>query len=256
MEMRERTAAASPRTYARIAGFLYLIVIVAGIFAEILVRGRLVVSGDAAATAHNILAHEQLFRWGFAAELIAGLCVVPLVLLLYELFKVVDRRVALLAVFFSLIGGAIEGAALLGHFAPLILLKRGHDLGVSLELLQALTYMALQLQGIGYAVALAFFGGTMLARGYLIFRSSFFPRIIGVLLAIEGVCYLANSFADFLAPGIAPTVFAFLMVSGLAEVVLCLWLLVMGVNEQRWKEQAAEAADWRSERATLHSPAG
>src|SRR3989442_1523891 len=94
------------------------------------------------------------------------------------------------------------------------------------------------------AVALAFFGGTMLARGYLILRAAFLPRIIGVLLAIEGVCYLANSFADFLAPGLAATVFAVLMVSGLAEVFLCLWLLVMGVNDQRWKEQASRAADW------------
>ena len=254
--MMEPTTPASPRTYARIAGFLYLIVIVAGIFAEILVRSRVVVSGDAAATAQNILAHEQLFRWGFAAELIAGLCVVLLIMLLYELFKVVNRRVALLAVFFSLVGGSIEGAASLGHFAPLILLKRGHDLGVSPELLQAQTYMALELQGIGYAVALAFFGGTMLARGYLIVRSRLFPRIIGVLLAIEGVAYLANSFADFLAPEIAATVFRFLMVSALGEVSLCLWLLVMGVNEQRWKEQASAAADWRSERATSHYPAG
>ena len=87
------------------------------------------------------------------------------------------------------------------------------------------------------------FGGTMLARGYLIFRSSFLPRIIGVLLAIEGVCYLANSFADFLAPEIAATVLAFLMVSGLAEVFLWLWLLLMGVNDQRWKEQASAAAE-------------
>jgi len=245
----ERIAAASPRTYARIAGVLYLIVIVAGIFAEIVVRGRLVVSDDAATTAHNILAHEQLFRWGFAAELIAGLCVVPLIMLLYEIFKVVNTRVALLAVFFSLIGGSIEGAALLGHFAPLILLKQGRDLGVSPDLLQALAYMALRLQGIGYAVALAFFGGTMLARGYLIVRSSFFPRVIGVLLAIEGVCYLVNSFVDFVAPGIAATVLAFLMVAGLAEVILCLWLLVMGINEQRWKEQAGGALDLRSEHA-------
>jgi hypothetical protein len=236
--------AASPRTYARIAGSLYLIVIVAGAFAEIFVRQRLVVANNAAATANNILAHERLFRWGFAADLIAGLCVMPLALLLYELFKVVNRRVALLAVFFSLVGCAVQSAALLGHFAPLILLKRGHNLGVDPELLQALTYMALQLQSIGYAAALTFFGGTMLARGYLILGATFFPRIIGVLLAIEGVSYLANSFTDFLAPGFAGTVFAFLMVSGLAEVFFCLWLLVMGVNDQRWKEQASAAAHW------------
>jgi hypothetical protein len=229
----------SPQAYARMAGVLYLIVIVCGIFAELFVRQRLVVRNDAVTTANNILAHEQLFRWGFAADLTAGLCVMPLILLLYELFKVVNRRVALLAVFFSLVGTAVQSAALLGHFAPLILLKRGHDLGVNPELLQAQTYMALQLQAIGYAVALAFFGGTMLARGSLILRATFVPRIIGVLLAIEGVCYLANSFVDFVAPGIAATVFAVLMVSGLAEVVLCLWLLLRGVNVAKWQEQRA-----------------
>ena len=231
----------SPRAYARRAGALYLLVIVGGIFAELFVRQRLVVANDPAMTASNILANEQMFRWGFAADLFAGLCVVPLILLLYELLKVVNRRAALLAVFFSLVGCAVQSAALLGHFAPLILLKRGQALGVNMELLQAQTYMALQLQGIGYAVALAFFGGTMLVRGYLILKSTFLPRILGLFLAIEGVCYFANSFADFLAPGIASRVFAVLMVSGLAEVLLCLWLLLRGVNVAKWHEQQALA---------------
>lgn len=238
----DQIAAASPRTSARIAGAVYLVVIVAGGFAEIGVRSRLVVNGNAVATAQNILAHEQMFRWGFAADVIAVLCVVPLILLLYEIFNIIDRRIALLALFFSLIGTAIQATALLGHFAPLVLLRRGQTLGVSLDLLQAQTYMALQLQGIGYAIALAFFGGTMLSRGYLILHARFVPRFIGVLLMIEGICDLANSRADFVAPEIASTVLAVLMVSGLAEVVLCLWLLVMGVNEQRWKEQALTAA--------------
>lgn len=167
----------------------------------------------------------------------------PLILLLYELLKVVNRRVALLAVFFSLVGCAVQSAALLGHFAPLVLLKRGQGLGVTPELLQAQTYMALQLQGIGYAVALAFFGGTMLARGYLVSRSIFLPRIIGVFLAIEGVCYLVNSFVDFLAPGFGGAVLAVLMVSGLAELVLCLWLLLRGVNVARWQEQRLSAGE-------------
>lgn len=228
-----------PQLYARLAGLLYLIVIVGGGFAEIFVRQRLVVANDAVATANNILTHEQLFRSGFAADLIAGLCVMPLILLLYELLKVVNRRVALLAVFFSLVGSAVQSAALLGHFAPVILLKRGPALGVNTELLQAQAYMALQLQSIGYAVALAFFGGTMLVRGYLVFRSGFLPWIIGVFLAIEGVCYWANSFVDFLAPGFAASILAVLMVAGLAEVILCLWLLLKGVDVPKWWEQYA-----------------
>jgi len=223
-----------PQRAARLAGLLYLIVIAGGIVAELLVRERMVVPFDAPATANNILANEQLFRWGFASDLIALLCVVPLILLLYELLKDANRHVALTAVFFSLIGTAIQSMALLGHFAPLILLKRGPALGVPLELLRAQTYMALQLQGIGYAVALVFFGGTMVMRGYLILRSAIVPRVIGGALVIEGIAYWINSFVNFLAPGFASRALALLMVTGLAEVALCLWLLVMGVNVRTW----------------------
>ena len=134
-------------------------------------------------------------------------------------------------------GAAVQAASLLGHFAPLILLTRGRTFGVDPQLLQAQSYMALQLQGIGYAVALTFFGGTMLTRGYLLLRSRFLPRILGLFLAVEGVCYLVSSFADFVAPQFAAAALAVLMVSGLAEVALCLWLLVMGVNVPRWQEQ-------------------
>jgi len=229
----------SPQVAARLAGLLYLIVIVAGAIAEIFVRQRLVVANDAQATAGNILAHEQLFRWGFVADLVAGLCVIPLIMLLFELLKVVSRRLALVALFFSLVGTAVQSTALLGHFAPLILLKRGVALSVGQELLQAQTYMALQLQGIGYAVALVFFGGTMVTRGYLVIRSSFLPRAIGMLLMAAGVCYITNSFVDFVAPAIAGYAMALLIVPGIAESSLCLWLLVKGVNVARWQEQQA-----------------
>src|SRR2546425_7707467 len=125
MEMTDRAVVTSPRTYARVAGLLYLIVIVAGIFAEIFVRGQLVVANDAAATAHNIVTHALRYRLGFAAELIALSCNVPLALIFYELFKVVNQRVTLLVVFFSLVGTAIEGVDLLNHLAPLTLLGGG-----------------------------------------------------------------------------------------------------------------------------------
>jgi hypothetical protein len=235
-------ATPEPRRSARAAGGLYLLIIAAGIFAELVVRNRLIVPGDAARTAANILASEQLYRWAFAAEVFACLCVIPLILLLYELFKIVSKRVALLAVFFSLVGTAVQSAALIGHFAPLLLLAPGPELGIPADSLQVASYFALRLQSAGYAVALAFFGGTMLARGYLILRCLFLPRIIGVLLAFEGVSYLANSFVHFVAPGAAPLVFKVLMVSGVGELVLCLWLIVAGVNDARWRAQAVAAA--------------
>ena len=241
-----RSAEFSPQAYARSAGLLYLVVIAAGIFAEIFVRGGLVVANDAAATARNIVTHEQLYRWGFAAELIALLCNVPITLIFYELFKIVNRRAALLVVFFSLVGTAIESASLIFHIAPLVLLGgQSYLSAIPAGQLQALAYLSIQLFEKGFATCLVFFGFYCILFGYLIFRSGFMPRLIGVLLAFQGACYLANSFADFLAPGIAALTFYLLMASGLGEISLCLWLLVMGVNVPKWQEKARAAADKR-----------
>jgi len=241
--MMERIAKASPGVQARIAGFLYLIVIVGGIFAEIFVRGRLVVHGDAAATAHNILAHELLYRSGFAVEVFyCAFCNVPILLIFYNLFKVVNRNVALLMVFFDLVTTATESISMLAHFAPLVFLGGGHYLSAfTVDQLQAAAYMALQLFEHGFAISLVFFGFDCLAIAYLILRSNFLPRILGVLLAIEGLGYLINSFALFLAPALQARIFPYFMATGVAEVALCLWLLVMGVNVERWKEQAGAA---------------
>ena len=228
----------SPQRYARLAGFLYLVIIVGGAFAELGVRQRLVVANDAAATAANILANEQLYRWGFVAQLVPLLCNMFMAVLLYELFKVVNGRIALAVAFCSLAGSAVEAAGLLEHYQPLILLKRGPILGLDQAFLNAQAYMTLSLQSIGFSVALTFFGCVCIARGYLIYRSRLLPRVIGLFLALEGVCYLINSFVNFLAPGFAARVFAVLLVFGLAEVVLCLWLLVRGVNVSRWEEFA------------------
>jgi hypothetical protein len=230
------TAPFWPQRAARLSGVLYLVIIVAGGFAELGVRARFLVARNPAATAANIIANEQLFRLGFAADILAGLCVVPLIYLLYELLKDANRHVARTTIFFSLVGTAVQTSALLGHFAPLILLRRGVEFGVPADLLRAQAYMALQLQSIGYATALVFFGGTMLFRGYLIVRSAIVPRFIGVMLMIEGVAYWANSFVDFVAPGLADAALQILMATALAEVILCLWLLIPGVRVERWLE--------------------
>src|SRR5882762_3109697 len=237
-----RITPTSPRLQARIAGFLYLLVIVGGIFAEIFVRGRLVVRGDPAATAHNILTHELLYRAGFAAEVFYCACNVPLTLIFYNLFKQVNRSATLLVVFFSLVGTAIESVSLLAHYAPLVLLGNGHHFhAFTSEQLEAWAYVSLELFECGFAIALVFFGFYCLSMGYLISKSTFLPRFIGILLAIEGVLYLANSFANFLAPAIASHVFPFLAASAVAEISLCLWLLVVGVNVPKWQNQAGAA---------------
>lgn len=164
-----------------------MIIIALGIFAEVFVRERLVVNGDAAATARNILAHEQLYRLGFAAGIIVCLCGLPLTLIFYNFFKLVNRSLAFLEVFFALVTISIESVNLLNHFAPLILLGGGRYLSVfNAEQLQALAYMPLVLQAVGYNLSLAVFAFDCIITGYLIFTSTFFPRILGVLLAIAG----------------------------------------------------------------------
>jgi hypothetical protein len=239
--MTDRPVEASPQIYARIAGLLYLIIIAGGLFAEVWVRERLVVSGDAAATARNILAHELLYRLGFAAGIVVCLCNIPLVLIFYDFFKLVNRSLALLAAFFILVATAIESVNLLNHFAPLILLGGRHYLNVfTAEQLQALAYVSLRLQSVGYNISLAFFGFYCLVTGYLIFRSTFLPRILGVLLAIAGLCYLTNSFANFLSPAFAAHLFPYILAPCfVAELSLCLWLLVIGVNVPKWQEKAS-----------------
>ncbi len=162
-------------------------------------------------------------------------------LIFYELLKVVNRRVALLVVFFGLLGSAIESFNLVDHFTPLILLGGGRFLNaIPVAQLQAQAYLSLKLFDVGYAVSLVFYGSSILFLGYLIFRSDFLPRIVGVLLMFEAACYVANSFAHFLALGIAPLLFSVLIVSFVGEFWLCLWLLVMGVNVPKWEAQASQ----------------
>ena len=240
--MTNRFTPAWPQLYARIAGALYLIVIVGGTFAELFVRARLVVHGDATATAHNIHVHELLYRLGFVVELFYCMCNVPLILILYNLFKVVNKNVALMMALFAFVAAAIESVSLLAHFAPLELLGYGYYLrAFTVEQLDAAAYFSVQLFEQGFAISLVFFGFNCLTLAYLIVHSRFFPRIIGVLLAIEGLGYLINSFSLFLAPAMQARIFPYFSATAIAEVALCLWLLVMGVNVQRWREQAGLA---------------
>ena len=236
--MTHRPAKISPQTYARIGGLLYLIIIVAGGFAEGIVRSRLVVPGDAATTAKNIMASEWTWRIAFAGDLAIYACAIPLVLIFYVLLSPVNRNLALLAVFFNLVSIAIEGANALTHFAPLLILNGADYLKVfDPHQLQALAMLFLNLHAYGFAISLTIFSFVLLLEGYLIFNSGYFPKTIGVLVAIAAICYLANSFALFIAPAFQAKIFpAILVPSFIGELSLCLWLLVMGVDVPKWEE--------------------
>ena len=235
--MMERNAEASPRPRARITGVVYLLYFLTAIIGEFFLRG-LVVDGDAAATANNILAHESLFRLGLATGLISTACYVAVTALFYDLFKTVSRSLSLLAAFFSLVGCAILAFASLFQLAPLVVLGGSQYLSVfKVEQLRALALMFLELNTQAGNICVVFFGVYCLLIGYLIFRSTFLPRLLGVLMALAGLGWLT-----FLSPPLANHLSPYNLVLGfLAELSLMLWLLVMGVNVQRWKEQASAA---------------
>ncbi len=223
------TEGSQARSAARISGVLYLLIIAGGLFAEVYVRGQLIVYGDPAATARNILEHELLFRLGFAANLTYLACALPLALIFYGLFERVSRPVAMLALAFTLVAVGTEAVNLLNHFAPLrILGARGLEEFAAAE---QLAYVHLRLFGSGFGISLVFFGIACVLNGYLIFRSRFLPRLLGVMIAVAGVCYLANSYSLFIAPWLAAMLFPYILVPCLvAELSLALWLVIKGVE--------------------------
>jgi hypothetical protein len=242
--MTDRGVEASPQSCARFGGVLYLIIIVLGTFNEGFVRNRIVVSGDAAATANNIKSMESLWRFGIAAELFMLTCAVALTLIFFVLLRPVSKDLALLAVFFNLVSIAVEAAVQMNLLQALFPLGKAEYLrAFKPEQLYALASLSVRAHGYGFGLALIFFGCVCLILGYLIFRSGYLPRAVGVLMAIAGLCYLINSFALLAAPDFADRIFpAILVPAFIGEASLCLWLLVMGVNVPKWQERIRQAS--------------
>jgi hypothetical protein len=211
---------------ARLAGLLYVIIIVTAMFAEVFVRAKLVNLNDAAFTASQIVAHESLYRLGAASMLVALLCDVVVAVLLFELFRPVSWTLSALAAALRLIDVVIIAVNLLNHFEALLLIKAG-EIAPAIATLRTYAY--------GFNLGMIFFGLNLLFLGYLIVKSSYLPRFIGVLLEIAGVAYIVNSYVLILAPAASSKVFAFMMVAPfLAEASLAVWLLAKGVNVTRY----------------------
>ncbi|MBZ5688590.1 MAG: DUF4386 domain-containing protein [Acidobacteriia bacterium] len=236
--MTHRIAESSPRLKARITGAFYLLTILTGVFAQGFVSGSLVVDGDAAATATNILTHKNLFQLGFAVYMIEMVCQIAITALFYGLLKPAGRSVSLLAAFLGLAGCIIKTFSRVFFIAPLFVLGGAHYLSVfSAQQLQALALLFLKVNHRGAAIALVFFGSYALLTGYLIIKSAFLPRILGVFSIFGGLGWLS-----FLYLPLGYRLFPYVAALGLlGAACLILWLLVFGVNEQRWKEQARAA---------------
>ena len=226
------------RFKARITGVFYLLNILTGIFAQGFVSEKLVV-GDASATAANILAHKDLFQLGFAVYLIEMACQVAVTALLYDLLKPVSRSVSLTSAFISLLVIAINTFGRLFYIAPLFVLGGGPYLAAfNVEQSQALALLFLKLNDKAAEMGLVYFGFYALLTGYLILRSTFLPRILGVLSMCGGVGWLT-----FLYPPLAHRLFLYVLaVALLGAASLIVWLLVKGVDVQRWRERARAAS--------------
>jgi Domain of unknown function (DUF4386) len=225
----------SNKNLARIAGLLYLIVIATGLFAEVFVRQALKVSGDALATANNIQSSEMLFRWGLVADLINFVCGLPCVLIIYFLFKRVNKFLLQLAVIFVVIQTATISVNLLNQISPLLILSNNAYLNTfQPNQLATLLLLSLNIQAVGYAIGLVFFGFYCLIVGYVIFKSKMVPKFFGILYIISGVGYLINSFTMLLSKGFANPVFAYVAIPiFIGELSFCLWLLIKGVDNSK-----------------------
>lgn len=238
--MTERAIESSPQLYARIGGALYLIIIVIGLFGEMFVRDKLIVSGDSTATAKNLMASEALWRFHIAAELFLLICAIILLMILFVLLRPVSRELTLLALFFNLVSIGLEAATAMYLVVALFPLGSASYLkAFSPEQLYAMASLSLKSHGYGFGVSLLFFGCFCVVIGRVLFKSGFFPRTIGVLMQIAGLCYLTDSFALILSPTLANRLFpAILLPAFVGEASFCLWLLFKGVHAQRWKEVA------------------
>jgi hypothetical protein len=222
----------SNKNLARIAGLLYLIVIATGLFSEVFVRQAFKVPGDALATIHNIQSSEMLFRWGFVADLINFVCGLPCVLIIYFLFKRVNKFLLQLALIFVIIQTAIIAVNLLNQISPLLILSNNAYLNTfQPNQLAALSQLSLNIQVQGYAIGLVFFGFYNLLVGYVISKSKLVPKFLGILYIISGLGYLINSFTMFLSKGFSNPIFTYVAIPiFIGELSFCLWLLIKGVD--------------------------
>ena len=224
--------------YARIAGALFLVSLVAGGLGEAYIPSKLIVAHDAAATVANIKNFEFLYRLGFATFLIESLCDITLVVILYALLKPVSNELSLLAAFFGLVGTALFAFAEAFYFAPLLLIAGGGDYLKTFapDQLNSLVLLSMKFYGYAGMIFTAYYGMSWIVRAYLIFRSGYLPKFLGILMAIGGIGFVVRNFLLVLAPAYASDVLLMLMFPG--GLAMTIWLLVKGVDIAKWKARS------------------
>lgn len=234
----------STKKQARYAGLLYLLIGITAPIGLVYVPGKLIVAGDATATADRIRASASLLRIGIASELFHQIIGIFLVLALYRLFKAVnEKHAALMVILGALISVPIVFLNVLNEIAALVLVSGAKFLSVfQRPQLDALAYLFLRLHGQGIEVAAIFWGLWLFPFGMLVIRSGFIPRVLGVLLMIAGVAYLASSFTSLIVPRYAPGVGQYAMLLEIGELPIIFWLLIWGATVRRSGAPASSSA--------------
>jgi len=223
----------NPDKTARVAAFVFLIIFCLGVSAELFIRPDIIVPGDAARTVNNIMASESLFRLSLVSELIRQIFIMLLSLILYKLLKPVNKNIASLMVIFALVGVSISMLNELNHFAAL-LLSSGADYlkAFGADQLQALVMFFLDLRKYGTSIPQVF-SLWVLFLGYLVFKSGFLPKILGVVLMIHCFSWLMYFSLFFLSPDYDVTTNLSFLLGFIAEFGLTLWLLIKGIKDQK-----------------------
>ncbi len=219
------------RNPGRLAGLLYLLVSIPGVFALMVVPGKLIVHGDPAATINNIAASEKLFRCGIAAELICQALFILVAIALYDLFKGVNQRQAMLMVILITVSIPIAFVNELNAIATLLLVHGAGFLSIfDKPQRDALAMLFVNLHARGFDVAGIFWGLWLFPLGLLVYRSGFVPRILGVLLIANCFSYLLNSLGSFVLPQYEVIVSRWMEPFGFGELLFMFWILIMGAN--------------------------
>jgi hypothetical protein len=220
------------RKMIRLAGILYLLVIVTGIFSELAVRQRLRIPGDAMQTASLIMQHERLFRWGVVADLLNFVLGIPILVILYRAFRLSYPLVATTAFSFAMVQTGVNAINMIFQLAPLNFLSGDAYLqGFTSEQLPALSLVSLQLQAQGYGIGLFFFGVYCMLVSYILLAGKYVPSLLGWLYGLAGVLYIVNTLILFLDHDFNNPWFIWMMLPiFFAELGLALWLLFKGLR--------------------------
>lgn len=230
----------SPQKTARVAAFVFLIVFFLGMSTELFVRPGMIVPEDAAATVKNIAASEALFRLSLVSDLVRQMFLMLLPLVLYKLLKPVNKSIASLMVLFALVSVPISMLNELNHFAVLLLSSgAGYLTAFKADQLNAQVMFFLELRRYGTFVP-QLFSLWVLLLGYLVFKSGFLPKILGILLMLGGLCYTVLAVLFILFPNFDATIFG--LFAFIEESLFYLWLLIKGVNVGEWEKRALESA--------------